>query len=377
MAVDVRTASQELVAQVRGDEFERQVALALPETVSPRRFARIAVTAIQQNPDLAKCQRDSVFQALLRCAADGLLPDGREAALVRFGDNAAYLPMIGGFRKIAADHGWTLRTRVVHENDVFDYSEEPATLAHTPPRPGIERGPLVACYAIATHADGRRLQRVMSADDVAKRKAVARSKNVWEQWPEPMWEKTVGRDLFNELPLGDLDHERIQSMIAAEQAVEHAAADPVAALYGRTDDSPVPPGDAATGPNMRADHDTDVNGGSSDRGGDGASGRVAEAAAAAEPEPEDGVWEPVDDVGPTDEEVANAGTLIVPGGIHQGKTIGQVAELGEQGEQWLLTQLKKLADTAPAKPAIATFVRGRLPELWARYERWLETQERS
>lgn len=372
---ELATRAKELVAQVRSDQFVEQVALALPETVSPRRFARIAVTAIQQNPDLAQCDRDSVSQALLKCAADGLLPDGREAAIVKRGDKASYMAMIGGLRKLAAEYGWDLRSRAVRANDEFDWTEEPPSLTHRIARG--DRGALVYAYAIATRPDGTRRQRVLDASQIAERRRKATTQKVWEEFTEQMWEKSAARDLFGELPLSEVDRARLGRMVESEQAYERAASDPVGALYGNG--SPVTPragDDGAAEPAVPADPEGSGTGGAdADRGGGSATdgeGRSSEAAAAA-PSPEDGiedaVWEPVDD-GPSAEEVAQAGELKVGRGVHQGKTVAEVAE-ADEGQTWLLVQLKKEGHP----PELATFVRGRLPELWARYQRWLETRE--
>lgn len=360
-----RNPSQELVAVVRSEQFVEQIALALPETVSPRKFARVAVTAIQTQPDLAQCDRDSVLQALLKCAADGLVPDGRQAAIVKRGDKASYMPMIGGYRHILADYGWTLRTRAVRANDEFAWTEEPPALAH---RIALgDRGDLVCAYAIATHKDGRRLQRVLNAEQIAKRRDKATTDAIWKQWPEQMWEKSAGRDIFDELPLSDIEKQRILAMVEAEQAFERAVADPIGALYGREQDSPqtATPAASASAPLTGDDGNDKV-------------GAVTGAGAASAPtnndEAEEGVWEAAS---PTDAEVAAAGSLAVPGGVHKGKTIAQVAELGEDGHMWLLSQLKKLAPDNTARPSVEMFVQGALPDVWARYQRWLETQEQS
>ena len=62
--VVVRTPQQELVAQVRGDDFKAQIAAALPANVTPDRFVRATITALMQNPDLAtKATPDSIFAA--------------------------------------------------------------------------------------------------------------------------------------------------------------------------------------------------------------------------------------------------------------------------------------------------------------------------
>src|SRR3546814_8922350 len=61
---------------------------ALPAHVSVEKFTRVAQTAIQNQPDLANVDRKSLFGAIVRLAQDGLLPDGREAAIVKFGNQA-------------------------------------------------------------------------------------------------------------------------------------------------------------------------------------------------------------------------------------------------------------------------------------------------
>lgn len=362
-ALAVQEQARELAGIVRSDDFVGQLELALPETVSPRRFARIAATAIQINPDLAQCDRDSVFQSLLRCAADGLVPDGREAAIVKRGGKASYMPMIGGYRKIAADFGWTLRTRAVRANDEFDWTEEPPTLTHKIARG--DRGDLVYAYAVATHKDGTRLQRVLDTDQVAERRAKATTDRVWAEFTEQMWEKSAGRDLFDEIPKSDEDKARVERMLESERAYERAAADPVEALYGNGGDRNVSGERSYGGP-----HDADTGSGDGQAGTPAPSSQPVAAAEHGQPV-EDGVWEPVDETPtPTDAEIAAAGQLQVGRGVHKGKTMRQVADEGDDGVAWLLTQLKK--DDHPAE--LATFVHGALPETWARYQRWLETR---
>lgn len=66
------------------------------------------MTAVQSNPALLSADRQTLFQACMKCAQDGLLPDGREAALVIFRtkkkidnrdvwvDAVQYMPMVAG-----------------------------------------------------------------------------------------------------------------------------------------------------------------------------------------------------------------------------------------------------------------------------------------
>lgn len=222
-----RTPMQETLAQVRSTEFRGQVQIALPNNVTPERFVRVAVTAIQQQPDLITCTQASLFQSLIRCAQDGLLPDGREAALVKFGNQAVYMPMIAGFRKIAAEYGWGIDTQVVYENDTFDYQlGVHPRLEHVPAGLEKEPGDKIGAYAVATHEDGRKLVEVMRKADILKVRDVSKSKSSgpWRDWEERMWEKTVGRRIFGKLPLSGRAAERAESLIqAADGDIDHPA----------------------------------------------------------------------------------------------------------------------------------------------------------
>jgi recombination protein RecT len=220
VSVAVRTPTQELVAQVRSDGFVEQVKLALPEGIPERRFTRAAITALMTNTDLQGCTNDSILYALIQCAQTGLMPDGKQAALVKFKDTAVFMPMVNGFRSIAADHGWALEATVIYENDDFDYELGlTPIIRHRPARLGTERGQMIGAYAVATHKDGRKLVEVMDAAAIAKVRAVSRAKDSgpWRDWTERMWEKTPARRLFGKLPLGERDQDvRVSRVIQAD-----------------------------------------------------------------------------------------------------------------------------------------------------------------
>lgn len=215
--VAVRTPTQELVATIRSEGFVGQVEQALPGNVSPERFVRVVVTAINQTPELVAVDRGTLFNAVIRCAQDGLLPDGREAALVIFNDKnaqggkrATYLPMVGGYRKIAAKHGMSLEAFVVYEHDAFDYQLgfEP-TISHKPPKLGDPRGTAVGAYAVARHKDGRKWLDVMDLAQIEAVRKVSRAATSqygpWVNHWDEMARKTVARRLYKQLPLEALD----------------------------------------------------------------------------------------------------------------------------------------------------------------------------
>ena len=76
-----------------------QFRAALPAHIPVERFVRVVLTAIQTSPKLAQMDRASLWNACMRAAQDGLLPDGREGALVPFKGKVTWIPMVGGIRK--------------------------------------------------------------------------------------------------------------------------------------------------------------------------------------------------------------------------------------------------------------------------------------
>lgn len=381
--IATRTPQQELVASVRSPEFKQQVALALPEGVKPERFQRVVVTALLDNPDLAGADPNSVFNAALHAAKDGLLPDGREAAFVMFRDKATYMPMIGGFRKIAAEFGWAMRTRVVYENDTFDHElGADETIRHHPARPGIERGQLVAAYAVAKHRDGRTEIEVVYGEDVAKARKVSRAsdRGPWVEWPERMWEKTAGRRLFAKLPLAEADRERRDSLLAADEIPPGRAAE---ALYGpepHTAQAPRPPGEdgteqAAEEVVAEAERETGTDPSGSPSGTDGAS-----APAPADDEPEVVEGEVVDEEGGQfappegvdanhpDVVAANEAAELGPtSGKYKGKNLREIADDGDDGAsyvKWICRNWK----TEPLKSGAIAFAKVYLPQVYAEIE---------
>jgi recombination protein RecT len=183
---------------------------ALPVHIPVERFMRVVNTAIQNNPDLLTCNRKSLWNAAMRAAQDGLLPDGRDGAIVPYKGEAQWMPMIGGIRKKARNSGEiaTWDVHAVYANDDFDYQlgDDPY-IAHKPALK--DRGEIIAVYSIATLKSGEKSRDVMGIEDVEKIRAISRSKN--GPWANPtfypeMAKKTVARRHSKVLPMSsDLD----------------------------------------------------------------------------------------------------------------------------------------------------------------------------
>lgn len=371
-----RTPQQALVAQVRGATFKEQIAMALPPSVTADRFTRIAVTAILTNPDIAKLEHESVLRAMVQCAAAGLMPDGKEAAIVNRGSKGVFTPMIGGFRKIAAEHGWSLRTAVVYANDEFDHSvvDGEETITHRPVRPGGDRGDLIAAYAIAKHRDGRKMMAVLHPDDVAKRRSSASTQKVWNEHTAAMWEKSAGRDLFEQLGLADAD--RVKNVLSAE------GLEPEQALYGPTttiEHRELP----RTGPSEAESQQAETAAAAAtDRPADHVPVAVSvpgdEPAFDGDEPPEPTTFEPpaavADEVEQLTAAADEAGSARIPTGRHAGKSIAEVAESGPQGENYLLWMLKNWKD-APLRDSVGLYAQVHLPDVWQRYQEHLDAHQ--
>lgn len=178
---------------------------ALPEHISPEKFVRIVLTAVQRNPDLLNAGRDSVYAACMLAAQDGLLPDGREAAMVMFGRTCTYMPMVSGILKKIWNSGTvkSISPHCVYENEEFDrwVDEKGEHMIHKPKL--SDRGNFKCVYAIAETKEGGILIEVMSIDDIEQVRNVSKNKNggPWKDWFQEMAKKTVIRRLAKRLPI--------------------------------------------------------------------------------------------------------------------------------------------------------------------------------
>ena len=195
------------IEEVRGNlkRMEPEFKVALPPQISPEKFIRVVMTAVQQNPKLLE-NRAALYGAAIKCATDGLLPDGKEAALVPFGATIQYMPMVAGILKKVRNSGElsSLSPHVVYSNDRFAYwiDEVGEHLKHEPQLTG-SRGELTHVYAIARTKDGGVYIEVMNREQVEQVRAVSKAKNdgPWVTWYDEQARKTVIRRLSKRLPM--------------------------------------------------------------------------------------------------------------------------------------------------------------------------------
>lgn len=219
---EVQTAQPLVKLREQFESREDSFKAALPAHIPVERFMRVVLTATQRNPDLVTADRASLFNSALLAAQDGLLPDGREGALVIYNSkvkkdgkdvwvkSVQWMPMIAGILKKCRNSGElsSIEAHTVHANDKFSYrigiDDQPV---HEPDWFG-ERGAVVGVYAVAKLKDGSRVSEIMSRPEVEAVRAVSRAKDSgpWTQWWGEMARKTVLRRLSKRLPIStDLD----------------------------------------------------------------------------------------------------------------------------------------------------------------------------
>ncbi len=219
------------------DKMEGSLNQTLSGTgITVKRFLATAKTAIQTHGDQAKLEsadRSSLYLAIQKAASDGLMPDGREAALVVYnskrGDGVwtskvQYQPMVQGLVKLARKSGEIekIAAFVVYEKDAFRFrvgiDDVPQ---HSAPEDGdgnhlwfSDRGKPIGVWAFVKLKSGEYIDPVMlpkeRIDRIATRSKISGNYSPdggvdkygkpigpdWEEW----WKKAAIRNILKYAP---------------------------------------------------------------------------------------------------------------------------------------------------------------------------------
>jgi recombination protein RecT len=236
----------------RTDQFK----MILPGHISPEKFQRTILTAVQSDPDLLSADRRSFLTACMKCGQDGLLPDKREAALVIFVTSkkdgnqwiktkeVQYMPMVYGLRKKILQSGEVkdIFANVVYRQELeaglFVYEEGSERALRHKPLLDATFDPcdddIICAYSIATFSDDSQSFEVMRRSDINKIRQSSQTgalgkeyqgkprapKGPWVDWFSEMAKKSVMRRHSKVLPMsGDLiDIEAFDQDLAARSA---------------------------------------------------------------------------------------------------------------------------------------------------------------
>ena len=178
-------------------------ALGTGDTKFASRFTNTAIMAVKDNPDLLKTEPRALLRACLKAATDGLILDGRQAALAIFGGKAQYMPMVRGIIDRVMNSGELLNLYAycAYENDDhFSYKLGLNPDIQHVPTTG-NRGERTHVYAVAHLKNGTVQFVVMSKEDVMGARSVAKTKKVWDgPFKGEMWKKTAIHRLSKILP---------------------------------------------------------------------------------------------------------------------------------------------------------------------------------
>ena len=215
-------------AMMGGSEKERQQ--------KAERFARVALTSIRNNPQLARCAPESLMGALMTSASLNLEIDARGLAyLVPYKGEIQLQVGYKGLKELVYRSG---RVKAIYAEVVYVKEVEANMveigiglnrhLRHdvNPLKLELRTGPLALAYAVAIMSDGEKHFEFVTPDEVSKRRNAAQSKNspAWSGWEEEMWKKTAIKKLCKALPIS-IDAERAVALDDAAEAGERQVFD--------------------------------------------------------------------------------------------------------------------------------------------------------
>ena len=186
----------------------------LPEGMDVERFVRTALNAVQRNENLLYADRLSLWDACMRAAQDGLLPDGREAVfniydtkkkvwsekigrdVETYVPTVQYLPMVRGIIKAMYNTGCVahIDAAAVYDLDHFKFRRgDAAGIEHEPYEGSEDPGPIKAAYVIIKFTNGEIHREVMYRRDIDKVRQASKNadRGPWVKWFDQMAIKSV------------------------------------------------------------------------------------------------------------------------------------------------------------------------------------------
>jgi recombination protein RecT len=154
-AVQQQQAARPSIATVIA-QLQPEIARALPKHLDADRIARLALTLVRKDRNLAACTPESFAGALLTAAALGLEPGvNGEAYLVAYKGECTLIVGYQGYAKLfyQSPLARNIDAHAVYEHDDFDYEYGLTPRLHHKPARG-NRGDVIAYYAAATLSTG-------------------------------------------------------------------------------------------------------------------------------------------------------------------------------------------------------------------------------
>lgn len=190
---------------ILSDSYKASLAAALPKHITADRMVRVVLTAINRQPKLLDCTKETLWQSVMDCASLGLEPDalGR-AYLVPYGKTCQLIIGYKGLIDLMyrSERINMVQTGVVHKGDHWLYERGMAPkLEH---RPSDDPGPMTHVYSVV-HLKGCDMPSVEVMTrrevDAIKSRSRAASSGPWVTDYEAMAVKTCIRRHSKVLPM--------------------------------------------------------------------------------------------------------------------------------------------------------------------------------
>lgn len=193
--------------------LEPEIKKALPSVITPERFTRMALSALNTTPKLAECTQISFLAALMNAAQLGLEPNTPlgQAYLIPYNNKGTMECQFQiGYKGIIDlvyrnEQVQTIQAQCVYANDEFEYELGlDAKLKHKPALK--DRGEMILVYALFKLENGGYAFEVMSKEDIDTHalkysKGFSSSYSPWKTNYEEMAKKTVIKKVLKYAPL--------------------------------------------------------------------------------------------------------------------------------------------------------------------------------
>lgn len=203
-------------------KMQSQLKAVLPNSMSPERLARIALTELRMIPKLRECSPESFLKCLMVSAQLGLEPGLLgHVYFIPYGQEATVIVGYKGMLDLARRSGQILsiEPRIIYENDKVDIAlGTESRIHHTVSLLGGNRGKPIAYYAVAKLAGGGVQFDIMTKNEIDTVRNASKAKNSgpWVTHYDEMAKKTVIRRLFKYLPVSI----EMQKAIALDESQE-------------------------------------------------------------------------------------------------------------------------------------------------------------
>lgn len=178
-------------------------------------FTEATIAALRTKPEMfVTCDKQSLYNSILDAARRGILPDGKQGALVSYNTRisknpdryvlkAQFLIMPQGIIDAFAKVGITAYSQSVYAMDTIRFwSDDQGQHIQHDYNPFGDRGQRVGAYASGMTRGGRCYVEAMSLDELNRARAASRTpdKGPWIEWPERMEQKSALHRLDKRMP---------------------------------------------------------------------------------------------------------------------------------------------------------------------------------